>query len=120
MHRHTPPDYVSRMSQYGDGVKIPKRGGNHLAIARKIIATQKRPQTYLAPLDPDATIVNRATKEDGLEGSDDILLQRNDDKIVSSLVGRYKRKAKKTTGNVCQGKFPLWLQTIINSCSTLL
>ena len=106
MHRHTPPDYVSRMSQYGDGVKIPKRGGNHLAIARKIIATEKRPQTYLAPLDPDATIVNRATKEDGLEGSDDILLQRNDDKIVSSLIGRYKRRAKKTIENVCQGKFP--------------
>jgi hypothetical protein len=88
MHRDTPPDYVSRSSRYGGGTSYPKRGSNHLAIARKIIATEKRQQTYLAPLDPD----------------DDANL--NDDKVISSLIGRYKRSAKKTTENVCEGMFP--------------
>ena len=87
MHRDTPPDYVSRLSQYGGGTNYPKRGSNHLAIARKIIATEKR-QTYLAPLDPD----------------DDT--NENEDKVIASLIGRYKRRAKKTTENVCQGMFP--------------
>jgi hypothetical protein len=32
--------------------------------------------------------------------------QRNDDKVISSLIGRYKRRAKKTTENVCEGMFP--------------
>jgi len=87
MHRDTPPDYVSRLSQYSGGTHYPKRGSNHLAIARKIIATEKR-QTYLAPLDPD----------------DDT--NENEDKTISSLIGRYKRRAKKTTENVCQDMFP--------------
>jgi hypothetical protein len=87
MHRDTPPDYVSRLSQYGGGTHYPKRGSNHLAIARKIIATEKR-QTYLAPLDPD----------------DDT--NENEDKVIASLIGRYKRRAKKTTENVCEGMFP--------------
>jgi hypothetical protein len=87
MNRDTPPDYVSRLSQYGGGTHYPKRGSNHLAIARKIIATEKR-QTYLAPLDPD----------------DDT--NENEDKVIASLIGRYKRRAKKTTENVCEGLFP--------------
>ena len=87
MNRDTPPDYVSRLSQYGGGTHYPKRGSNHLAIARKIIATEKR-QTYLAPLDPD----------------DDT--NENEDKVIASLIGRYKRRAKKTTENVCEGMFP--------------
>jgi hypothetical protein len=82
------PDYVSRTSRYGGETHYPKRGSNHLAIARKIIATEKRTQTYLAPLDPDDE-----TNE-------------NDDKVISSLVGRYKRRAKKITENVCEGRFP--------------
>ena len=87
MHRDTPPDYVPRKSRYGGETYYPKRGSNHLAIARKIIATEKR-QTYLAPLDPD----------------DDT--NENEDKTISSLIGRYKRRAKKTTENVCEGMFP--------------
>ena len=87
MHRHTPPDYVSRMSRYGGDTHYSKRGSNHLAIARKIIATEKR-QTYLAPLDPD----------------DDT--NENEDKVFASLIGRYKRRVKKTTENVCEGMFP--------------
>jgi hypothetical protein len=87
MNRDTPPDYVSQTSRYGGETQYPKRGSNHLAIARKIIATEKR-QTYLAPLDPD---------DDTIE---------NDDKVISSLIGRYKRRAKKTTENVCEGMFP--------------
>ena len=84
----TPEDYVSRMSQYGGGTHYPKRGSNNLAIARKIIATERRKQTYLAPLNPDDN-----TNE-------------NDDKVILSLIGRYKRRAKKTTKNVCEGMFP--------------
>ena len=87
MHRDTPPDYVSRLSQYCGGTHYPKRGSNNLAIARKIIATEKR-QTYLASLDPD----------------DDT--NENKDKVISSLIGRYKLRGKKTTENVCQGMFP--------------
>jgi hypothetical protein len=66
----TPEDYVSRMSQYGGGT------------------TERRKQTYLAPLNPDDN-----TNE-------------NDDKVILSLIGRYKRRAKKTTKNVCEGMFP--------------
>jgi hypothetical protein len=44
--------------------------------------------SYLAPLDPD----------------DDT--NENEDKTISSLIGRYKRRAKKTTENVCEGMFP--------------
>ena len=84
----TPEDYVSRMSQYGGGPHYPKRASNNLAIARKIIAMERRKQTYLAPLNPD----------------DDT--NENDDKVISSLIGRYKRRAKKTTKNVCEGMFP--------------
>jgi hypothetical protein len=102
MNRDTPPDYVSRTSRYGGETQYPKRGSNHLAIARKIIATEKRQQTYLAPLDPDSTY---------MVGGDVVLgeievEQRNDDKVISSLIGRYKRRAKKTTENVCEGMFP--------------
>ena len=88
MNRDTPADYVSRTSRYGGGTDYKKRGGNHLAIARKIIATEKRQQTYLAPLNPDDE-----TNE-------------NDDKVISSLIGRYKRRAKTITENVCEGIFP--------------
>ena len=42
-------------------------------------------QTYLAPLDPD-----NDTNE-------------NEDKVIASLIGRYKRRAKKTIENVCGG-----------------
>jgi hypothetical protein len=42
-------------------------------------------QTYLAPLDPD----------------DDT--NENEDKMITSLIGRYKRRPKKTTENVCGG-----------------
>ena len=89
MHRDTPPDYMSRVSQYGGGTPYPnpKFGSNNLAIARKIIAAEKR-QTYLASLDPD----------------DDT--NENKDKVISSLIGLYKRRGKMTTENVCQGMFP--------------
>ena len=88
MHRDTPADYVSRSSRYGGGTSYPKRGSNNLAIARKIIATEKRKGTYLAPYNPD----------------DDT--NENDDKVISSLIGRHKRAGKKTTENVCEGIFP--------------
>jgi hypothetical protein len=86
IHRDTPADYVSRMSRYGNSLRS-KRGSNNLAIARKIIATEKR-NTYLAPLNPD----------------DDT--NENDDKAISSLIARYKRRAKQITENVCDGVFP--------------
>ena len=88
LNRDTPADYVSRSSRYGGETHYPKRGSNHLAIARKIIATERRQQTYLAPLNPD----------------DDT--NENEDKVIASLIGRYKRRGKKTTENVCQGMFP--------------
>jgi hypothetical protein len=74
------------MSQYGGGTHYPKRASNNLAIARKIIAMERRKQTYLAPLNPDDN-----TNE-------------NDDKVISSLIGRYKRRTKKlrkTSVKVC-------------------
>ena len=87
LHRNTPADYKPRLSQVAGGTYYPKRGSNSLAIARKIIATEKR-NTYLAPLDPDDEF------------------NENDDKAILGLVARYKRRAKKTTENVCQGMFP--------------
>jgi len=87
LHRDTPPDYISR-AKGKSGVAYSKRGSNHLAIARKIIATEKRQQTYLIPIDPD---------------NDHNV---NEDKTISSLVGRYKLRAKKMTENVCEGRFP--------------
>jgi hypothetical protein len=103
MHRDTPADYVSRSSRYGGGTSYPKRGSNNLAIARKIIATEKR-NTYLAPLDPDATYTVGGQGDGGL--GDRKVEQANEDKQVSHLIGRYKRAAKKTTENVCEGMFP--------------
>ena len=88
VHRHTPPDYTPK--KYG-GTKLltfSRRGSNHIAIARKIIATEKRKETYLVPLDPD---------DDSNE---------NEDQVIASLIGRYKRRVKKTTENVCEGMFP--------------
>ena len=87
LHRDKPADYKPRFSRVAGGTYYPKRGSNSLAIARKIIATEKR-NTYLAHLDPD----------------DETNL--NEDKTISSLIARYKRRAKKTTENVCQGMFP--------------
>ena len=88
LHRDTPPDYVPRLSQYGGGTYYPKRGSNNLAIARKIIATEKRKQTYLYPLNPDDEY------------------QLNEDKTIQSLIGRYKRRGRTITENVCEGRFP--------------
>ena len=88
LHRDTPPDYTPK--SYG-GAKLftfSRRGSNHIAIARKIIATEKRKATYLAPLNPD---------DDSNE---------NEDKVIASLIGRYKRRARKITENVCEGRFP--------------
>ena len=88
LHRNTPADYTPK--SYG-GAKLftfKRRGSNHIAIARKIIATEKRQETYLVPLDPD----------------DDSNI--NEDKTIASLIGRYKRRAKKITENVCEGNFP--------------
>ena len=87
LHRDTPADYKPRLSRVAGGTYYPKRGSNNLAIARKIIATENS-HTYLAPLDPD----------------DETNL--NEDKTISSLIARYKRRAKKITENVCQGTFP--------------
>ena len=88
LHRHTPTDYTPK--KYG-GAKLltfSRRGSNHIAIARKIIATEKRKETYLVPLDPD---------DDSNE---------NEDQVIASLIGRYKRRAKMTTENVCEDMFP--------------
>ena len=64
---------------------------NRIKGLDKMISHEKlysNSQTYLAPLDPD----------------DDT--NENEDKVISSLIGRYKRRAKKTTENVCEGMFP--------------
>ena len=96
MHRDTDPNYRPKnlKERLGDGgrdvdhYKQKKRGSNHIAIARKIIATEKRQQTYLLPIDPDSD------------------LNTNEDKTIASLIGRYKHRAKKIVENVCEGNFP--------------
>jgi len=95
LHRDTPTDYRPRnlKGRLPDTGKEPdhvyrKRGSNNLGIARKIIASETRRGTYLAPLNPD----------------DDTNI--NTDKEISSLIGRYKLRAKKMTENVCEGRFP--------------
>jgi len=101
-HRDTPADYVPRTSRYGGGTRYSKRGGNRLAIARKFIATEKRTATYLAPLDSDATytVDGEATLEDRT------IDYVNDDKVISLMIGLYKRRTKEITENVCEVKFP--------------
>ena len=96
MHRDTDPNYrpknlKERLGDHGrdvDHYKQKKRGSNHIAIARKIIATEKRQQTYLLPIDPDSD------------------LNTNEDKTIASLIGRYKRSGKQIVENVCEGIFP--------------
>ena len=95
-HRDTDPNYRPKnlKERLGDGgrdvdhYKQKKRGSNNIAIARKIIATEKRKQTYLLPLDPDSD------------------LNTNEHQTIASLIGRYKRRAKKIVENVCEGNFP--------------
>ena len=88
MYRDTPPDYVSRRSRYGGGTQYKKRGANNLAIARRIIATEKRRATYTAPIDPDDPT------------------NVNDDQAISGLILRYKKRGRIITENVCKGIFP--------------
>jgi hypothetical protein len=88
MYRDTPPDYVSRRSRYGGGTQYKKRGGNNLAIARRIIATEKRRATYTASIDPDDPT------------------NVNDDQAISGLILRYKKRGRIITENVCKGIFP--------------
>ena len=85
--RH-PPDYVSRRSRYGGGTQYKKRGANNLAIARRIIATEKRRATYTASIDPDDPT------------------NVNDDQAISGLILRYKKRGRIITENVCKGIFP--------------
>ena len=80
MYCDIPPDYISCLNQYGGGTYYPKRESNHLA-------TEKR-QAYIAPIDP-----NDDTNE-------------NNYKTIASLIGRYKRRAKRTTENVWEEIFP--------------
>ena len=88
LHRDTPPDYMPNRSRYGGETYYPKRGSNNLAIARKVIAVEKRGITYLAPINPDD------------------ITNVNEPKVIQSLIGRYKRRAKSITENVCGGMFP--------------
>ena len=96
IHRDTDPNYRPKnlKERYGDTGHDAdryiqkKRGSNHIAIARKLISTERRTQTYLLPLHPDSD------------------LNTNEHKTIASLIGRYKRRAKKIVENVCGGTFP--------------
>jgi len=89
--RDTKPDWTPK--DYGG--KEPnawsRRGGNTLAIARRIIAKEKRSKRYM---------LNDLWGID-LDANPDII-----ENEVQSRVGRYMRQAKKILGNVCDGKFP--------------
>jgi len=69
-------------------VLTKKRGSNATAIARKIIAENKRRHTPLWNLviDDDAT--------------------ENTEKDVQTRISRLMRNAKKIASNVCEGQFP--------------
>jgi hypothetical protein len=94
-HRNTPPDMTPRVLviRGEDGSQTrklsPRRGGRTLAIARKVIALEKRKATPLWGINPDS------------DSRDGIIEQE-----VQSKVGRYMRNAKKILGNVCEGHFP--------------
>jgi hypothetical protein len=93
-NRNTPADLTPsddfRITQTNRNRKsIPRRGGNTLSIAKKIIETEKRRATPLAGIDP-----TRINQDGTIENE------------IQSRVGRYLRNAKKTLANVCEGSFP--------------
>ena len=92
--RNTPPDMTPseglRINQENTNRKrAPRRGGNTLAIARKLIQSEKRKATPLAGIDPTAKSGSGAIENE-----------------IQSRVGRYLRNARKTLENVCSGSFP--------------
>jgi hypothetical protein len=91
--RNTPPDYepseTFRINQNNTNrKKAQRRGGNTLAIARKLIATEKRKATPLVGIDPTRRNISGSTENE-----------------IQSRVGRYLRSAKQTLTNVCAGSF---------------
>ena len=60
---------------------------NSIAVARKVIANEKRKGTYLFPINPDNVANEKERKE------------------IAHLVNRYKRSARKRIELVCRGTF---------------
>lgn len=86
--RNTKPDMSARDYGGADLHLSKRRGGNALAIAKRVIAREKNKKrsTYTGTID-----VEQAS--DGEQG-------------VQTRIGRYLRAAKKTMGKVCEGTFP--------------
>lgn len=87
--RNTPPDWTPRQNTGAEAGRrsglTKRRGGRNLAIARKVIATEKRKATQLWGINPDTALLEQE---------------------VQSRVGRYMRNARKTLTNVSEGRFP--------------
>lgn len=89
--RDTPPDWAPRTEAKDASRKAsPRKGSNSLAIAKRLIATERRKATPLAGIDPDYSSLKGGKEESQ----------------VQSVISRYMRSAKKTLENVCVGKFP--------------
>jgi len=93
--RNTPPDMTPRKRD--SRKSTPRRGGRTLAIARKVIAEEKRKATPLWGITPPEAV-----------GADNEFstTQFKIEQEVQSKVGRYMRNARKTLSNVSNGTFP--------------
>lgn len=92
--RNTPPDMTPndelRVNQNNTNrKKARRRGGNTLAIAHKLIQSERRKVTPLGAIDPTRKNISGTIENE-----------------IQSRVGRYLRNAKKTLENVCEGKVP--------------
>ena len=82
--RDTPPDYTPKSYGGKEVRSYSRRGGKNLAIARKLIATERYKHSY-SDINPEKV---------------------DDEQILQSKIGRYKRQSMKILDNVCEGNFP--------------
>ena len=89
LYRDTSPDWTPKdfggvdPNQYNRG----RRGGQNLAIARKIVSVEKR-NTAFGDI---GNILNNASEKD--------------EQVIQSRIRRHKKKSSLMIDNVCQGIF---------------
>lgn len=91
--RDTPPETDDKhITSALGGRSVKRRGSNATAIGKKLIQIEKR-NTY----SKNTLQVSEGSSVDGYYGSEE---------QVQQYVSRFKRRARKTINNVCEGSFP--------------